>query len=83
MRTTAKITSKGQITVPKEVRKALGVREGDNLVFEKTGSGFSVTPLRSKSSFATYKGIGNPQIRSGRKAVVRATHELRGRDSDK
>jgi antitoxin PrlF len=30
---TAKITAKGQITVPKAVRDALGVREGDSLVF--------------------------------------------------
>jgi antitoxin PrlF len=29
----AKITSKGQITVPKEIRKALGVQTGDRLAF--------------------------------------------------
>ncbi len=34
MRTRAKITSKGQITVPLKVRTALGVMEGDRLVFE-------------------------------------------------
>lgn len=30
----AKVTSKGQVTVPKEVRDALGVHAGDSLVFE-------------------------------------------------
>jgi antitoxin PrlF len=35
---TARITSKGQITVPKAVRDALGVREGDSLVFRVEGS---------------------------------------------
>jgi AbrB family looped-hinge helix DNA binding protein len=34
---TAKITAKGQITVPKAVRDALGVREGDTLVFRVEG----------------------------------------------
>ncbi len=29
----AKITSKGQITIPREVRKKLGVKEGDKVLF--------------------------------------------------
>lgn len=29
----AKVTSKGQITIPKEVREALGIAEGDQIVF--------------------------------------------------
>ena len=29
----AKVTSKGQITIPKEVRVALGITEGDQVVF--------------------------------------------------
>lgn len=29
----ATVTSKGQITIPKEVRDALGIVEGDHLVF--------------------------------------------------
>lgn len=34
----ATITSKGQITVPKEVRKALNVQEGDVLDFASTSA---------------------------------------------
>ena len=37
MEAAAKITAKGQITVPKSVRDALGVREGDTLVFRIEG----------------------------------------------
>lgn len=33
----AKVTSKGQITVPKAVRDALGIREGDDVVFRVEG----------------------------------------------
>lgn len=83
MQTRAKITSKGQITVPREVRRALGVKEGDNLIFEQTDDGFTVSPAREKSVFAKYRGIGNPGTASGREAVLQATCEIRGRDSDK
>lgn len=30
---TSTLTSKGQVTIPKEVRELLGVKEGDRLVF--------------------------------------------------
>jgi antitoxin PrlF len=33
----AKVTSKGQVTVPKAVRAALGIREGDDIVFRVEG----------------------------------------------
>jgi AbrB family looped-hinge helix DNA binding protein len=33
----AKVTSKGQVTVPKVVRDALGIKEGDEVVFRVEG----------------------------------------------
>lgn len=33
MDTSARITSKGQVTIPKSVREALELREGDELLF--------------------------------------------------
>jgi AbrB family looped-hinge helix DNA binding protein len=33
----ARVTSKGQITVPKSVRKALGIETGDEVVFRVEG----------------------------------------------
>jgi AbrB family looped-hinge helix DNA binding protein len=38
MDVTAKVSSKGQVTVPKAVRAALGIREGDDIVFRVEGS---------------------------------------------
>jgi antitoxin PrlF len=38
MDTAAKITSKGQVTVPKAVRDALGINEGDVVVFRVEGN---------------------------------------------
>jgi AbrB family looped-hinge helix DNA binding protein len=56
----AKVTSKGQLTIPKEVRRVLGVREGDSLVFE-VGEGDSeeirVRVDRKPVSFADYEGF--------------------------
>ena len=37
MEATARITSEGQITVPQAVRDALGLQEGDELVFRVEG----------------------------------------------
>jgi AbrB family looped-hinge helix DNA binding protein len=74
----ARITSKGQITVPHEIRRALGVRPGDKLLFEKDGGDVRVRPLRTTSPFEKYRGIGTPGIPRGRKAVVRWLRDLRG-----
>jgi antitoxin PrlF len=78
MQKQARITSKGQITVPREVRRVLGVRAGDRLLFESDGKGVRVRPVRNKSAFSKYRGIGNPGIRSGRKSISRWLREMRG-----
>jgi AbrB family looped-hinge helix DNA binding protein len=74
----AKITSKGQVTVPHEIRRLLGVQEGDSLSFEADGSVVRVRPIRRGSCFIRYQGIGNPGIGSGEKAISRWLRELRG-----
>ena len=80
MKRQARITSKGQITVPYEVRRAMGVRPGDKLEFEKDGADFRVRPVRTESPFAKYQGIGNPGIPRGRKAIIRYFRKMRGHD---
>lgn len=77
MQTRAKITSKGQITVPLKIRKALGVKEGDQLVFDQNGGEVVVRPLKRLSKLEKYRGIGTPGISAGRKAVIRSVRELR------
>lgn len=79
MTVTAKITSKGQITVPRQVRRALGIGAGDRLMFkERSGGGMMVIPVRAESPFARYRGIGNPGIGSGKRAIVKKLREMRG-----
>jgi len=82
MKKQAKVTSKGQITVPREIRRRLGVRAGDKLEFEDNGDGVRVTAVRKESPFAKYMGIGNPGIGKGRKAIQKWLRELRGHDED-
>ena len=78
MRKQSKITSKGQITVPIEVRRMLGVKAGDRLLFESDGEGVRIRPIRSQSVFSKYRGIGTPGVGSGRKAINRWLRKMRG-----
>ena len=82
MKKQAKVTSKGQITVPREIRRRLGVRAGDKLEFEDNGDGVRVTAVRKESPFEKYAGIGNPGIGKGRKAIQKWLRELRGHEDD-
>jgi antitoxin PrlF len=78
MKKQAKVTSKGQITVPREIRRRLGVRAGDKLLFEEDGAGVRVTAVQKKSAFEKYRGIGTRGIGKGKKGVQRWVRELRG-----
>ncbi len=85
MRKQARVTSKGQITVPHEIRRALGLRPGDHLLFEigdsasagKNGAAVRVRPVRTNSPFEKFRGIGTPGIPRGRKGVLRWLRDLR------
>ena len=78
MQKQATITSKGQITVPREVRRVLGVRTGDKLLFESDGKGMRVRPIKNRSAFSKYRGIGNPDIPSGKKSIEKWLRGIRG-----
>ncbi len=39
MQVRARVTSKGQVTLPVDLRRRLGVKAGDDLVFEETPEG--------------------------------------------
>jgi antitoxin PrlF len=82
MKSQAKITSKGQITIPRDVRRRLGVKPGDKVEFEDNGIDVRVSALRKESTFEKYRGIGTPGIGNGRAAVNKWLRELRGREDD-
>lgn len=56
MAETATVTSKGQVTIPKEIRRALGVGAGDRLDFELEADG-SVRVRGRRTDVRTLAGI--------------------------
>lgn len=42
----ARLTRKGQVTIPKEVREALGLSNGDRVAFVATPTGVLLVPAR-------------------------------------
>lgn len=64
----AKITSKGQTTIPQEVRNALKVQAGDSLVWEITPDGSARVRLQGKINLGQYasKVILGQDIERGR-----------------
>lgn len=53
---TAKLTSKGQITIPKEVRDKLGIVSGEELIFEEKNGIFYIKKGIKKSPFDRWVG---------------------------
>jgi AbrB family looped-hinge helix DNA binding protein len=51
-----KITSKGQVTIPKDVRERLGLRPGDEIEFVDDRKGFRVQKRVTASPFRKYRG---------------------------
>ena len=79
MQKQAKMTSRGRITVPVEIRRILRVKVGDRLLFESDSNGIHIRPIRL-SALAKYCGSGNPGIPSGRKGINRWLREMRGHE---
>ena len=60
---TGKVTSKGQVTIPKEVRERVGLRPGDHLRFTVTKDGaIHAEPLDSRGSPRSLAGYLNDRI---------------------
>ena len=54
MTVAAKITSKGQITLPKKVRDLLHLREGDVVVFKQEDDKIVIKPTQSLQDYKGY-----------------------------
>jgi AbrB family looped-hinge helix DNA binding protein len=46
MQNVVKVTRRGQTTIPAELRKKFGIKEGDELVVEATEKGLLFKPIR-------------------------------------
>lgn len=52
----AKVTSKGQVTIPKKVREKLGVQPGEDVGFEEKGDLILIRKAVTKSPFDRWVG---------------------------
>lgn len=52
----AKVTAKGQVTIPLVVRQRMGISPGDEIEFQEAEGGFLVTKRVSTSPFEKYLG---------------------------
>jgi AbrB family looped-hinge helix DNA binding protein len=55
--TKARITSKGQVTLPKKLRDALGLRAGDEIEFIQEGNTYRVRKVLVGDPFAPWIGF--------------------------
>lgn len=72
---TTKITSKGQITIPKKIREKLGVVPGDRLEFKEFKGKYVIEKKLTKSPFDKY--VGHLKKKRGLE-TDRIIEELRG-----
>lgn len=81
MQNVSKITIKGQVTIPKNVRNELGVTPGDVIVFTKKGDDIVIKPastlLDLKGVIVSPKKIKNWATlrKSAKKSVVKRVME--------
>ena len=71
----AKITSKGQITLPKEVRRRMGIGPGDQVEFVEENGKYVLKKIVKVSPFDAYEGFLKNQRGSDTDQIIR---ELRG-----
>jgi len=57
----AKITSKGQITLPKPLRDKLGLKTGDNVIIRETSEGYILEKELDQQRFKKYVGYLNQE----------------------
>jgi antitoxin PrlF len=81
MALTSTVSSKGQVTIPQEVRTRLGLREGDRVEFVVEGDKTVFRPARGHLNlFDSYIGIF-PWLKT-RQEINAWISEVRGRNPD-
>jgi len=74
-----KITFKGQVTIPKEIREALTIQEGDSVIFEVQGDHAVLKPLRKKSLADFYGVLPATRPYPGSEAIRREVRHKMGK----
>jgi antitoxin PrlF len=75
----ARLSSKGQLTVPKAVRDALGLKEGDEVVFRVEGTRAVLTRTTDFLALAGSVKVPAAKRNVAWGDVLRRTHAARGK----
>ena len=70
-----KITSKGQITIPAEIRKTLGISRGDRIIFEQKGDDIIIKKAEEKSLVSLLEST-SPLSEKATKSMKKIRDEL-------
>ena len=65
----ATVTSKGQVTIPKAIREALGIRQKDKLLFVLEDDRVVMTPLRHRPLSELRGALPATRIDAGHQAI--------------
>lgn len=79
---TAKVTSKGQVTIPKRVRTLMAIEAGDRLAFELDEDG-SLQVSRVQGEWRPLRGLLSEYIKPGTLDEERVRAALRSRAAAK
>lgn len=71
--TMGRVTTKGQITIPKPIREELGLQPGDEVAFEETDEGILIRKAVSENRFEKWRGVADTD-----QTVAERMAELRG-----
>ena len=76
----ARVTTKGQVTIPVEIRRALGIEEGDELVFRIDREGEAALHVIKRVSLMSLAGVlSSPMPFPGKEAEREAIGSHLGR----
>lgn len=68
-----RVTTKGQVTIPKPIREELGLQPGDEVTFEETDAGIVIRKAVSENRFEKWRGAAATD-----RTVEERMEELRG-----
>ena len=63
------VTSKGQVTIPKEIRRQLGIRQGSRIEFRRVGDDVVLRVCRNPMQAQAAGGSGFGMLKSQRETV--------------
>lgn len=81
----AKVTSKGQITIPVAIRNALGIREGDKILFMEEGDRVILTNASTNALLKAQKafqGVAEELGIKNEQDIIKLVKEIRAERGD-